>query len=108
MFPQPSHPYCSSKASASALLSAAPQLSMPQATPNPLVERTERKDSTDWSVIRPIQGTQARRLALPRQSPSFRGRGCAMGMRPNQGCGLEERRNLDQAMCLFERSEFAH
>jgi hypothetical protein len=30
-------------------------------------------------------------------------------MRPNQGCGLEERKNLDQAMCLFERlREFAH
>jgi hypothetical protein len=32
-----------------------------------------------------------------------------MGMRPNQGCGLEERRNLDQAMCLSEAlAEFAH
>jgi hypothetical protein len=31
-----------------------------------------------------------------------------MGLRPNQGGGLEARKNLDQAMCLFERSEFAH
>jgi hypothetical protein len=31
-----------------------------------------------------------------------------MGSRPNQGGGLEERRNLDQAMCLFEPKASLH
>jgi hypothetical protein len=39
---------------------------------------------------------------------NIRARAHALPMRPNQGCGLEERKNLDQAMCLSERSEFAH
>jgi hypothetical protein len=33
--------------------------------------------------------------------PSFRARAHPMPVRPNQGCGLEERRNLDQKMCCL-------
>ncbi len=31
-----------------------------------------------------------------------------MPMRADQGCGLEERRNLDQAMCLSEPKASLH